>query len=154
MPCTQEGIARLTSGNRREERGRKQGTARGRQRGANAVTSPAGDGAPVNAFLRMEPLRVKGVCPAALLFLKRSRCLLARTPDFNQGGLIIMLVLRRRTEEGLLIDGRIRVRILGIEGDSVKIGVEAPRDVEVYRTEVKEMLEKSLQARQESGKGA
>ena len=65
-----------------------------------------------------------------------------------------MLVLRRRTEEGLLIDGRIRIRILGIEGDSVKIGVEAPRDVEVYRTEVKEMLEKSLQARQESGKGA
>ena len=65
-----------------------------------------------------------------------------------------MLVLRRRTEEGLLIDGRIRVRILGIEGDSVKIGVEAPRDVEVYRTEVKEILEKSLRAQQESGRGA
>lgn len=65
-----------------------------------------------------------------------------------------MLVLRRRAEEGLLIDGRIKVRILGIEGDSVKIGVEAPRDVEIYRSEVLEMLEQSLKAQKESGQGA
>ena len=79
---------------------------------------------------------------------------LAGKPEFNQGGLMNMLVLRRRAEEGLLIDGRIKVRILGIEGDSVKIGVEAPREVEIYRSEVLEMLEQSLQAQKESGRGA
>ena len=79
---------------------------------------------------------------------------LAGKPEFNQGGLMNMLVLRRRAEEGLLIDGRIKVRILGIEGDSVKIGVEAPREVEIYRSEVLEMLEQSLQAQKDSGRGA
>ena len=49
-----------------------------------------------------------------------------------------MLVLRRKIEEGILIDGRIIVKILGIDGDSIKIGVDAPRDVPVFRSEVKE----------------
>ncbi len=65
-----------------------------------------------------------------------------------------MLVLRRKVEEGLLIGGCIRVRVLGIEGDSVKIGIEAPREVEIHRCEVVEMLEKSIQAHQTSGRGA
>lgn len=62
-----------------------------------------------------------------------------------------MLVLRRKVEEGILIDGRIKIKVLGVEGDSVKIGVEAPRDVPVYRSEVMELLEKSLKGK---GKGA
>ena len=57
-----------------------------------------------------------------------------------------MLVLRRKIEEGILIDGRITVRILGIDGDSIKIGVDAPRDVPVFRIEVSELLEQSKAA--------
>ncbi len=65
-----------------------------------------------------------------------------------------MLVLRRKLEEGLLIDGKIRVRILGIEGDNVKIGIEAPRDISILRTEVGEMLEQSRSVHKKSGCGA
>ncbi|NLX91838.1 MAG: carbon storage regulator CsrA [Firmicutes bacterium] len=57
-----------------------------------------------------------------------------------------MLVLRRKIEEGILIDGRITVKILGIDGDSIKIGVEAPRDVPVFRSEVIELLEQNKAA--------
>ena len=52
-----------------------------------------------------------------------------------------MLVLRRKIEEGILIDGRITVKILGIDGDSIKIGVDAPRDVPIYRSEIVELSE-------------
>lgn len=74
----------------------------------------------------------------------------------NQGGkgLQDMLVLRRKIEEGILIDGRITVRILGIDGDSIKIGVEAPRDVPVFRSEVRELLEQSKAVQVKSGQGA
>lgn len=65
-----------------------------------------------------------------------------------------MLVLRRKIEEGILIDGRITVRILGIDGDSIKIGVDAPRDVPVFRSEVRELLEQNKAAQVKSGKGA
>ena len=65
-----------------------------------------------------------------------------------------MLVLRRKIEEGILIDGRITVKILGIEGDSIKIGVDAPRDVPVYRSEIKDLLEGGRKADINSGKPA
>ena len=65
-----------------------------------------------------------------------------------------MLVLRRQAEESIDIGGGIKIRILGIEGDSVKIGIEAPRDVPVYRSEVKALLEKSRTAQFKSGRGA
>ena len=65
-----------------------------------------------------------------------------------------MLVLRRKLEEGLLIDGKIRVRILGIEGDNVKLGIEAPRDVTIHRSEVSELLEQRGSVLKKVGQGA
>ena len=65
-----------------------------------------------------------------------------------------MLVLRRQREESIDIGGGIKIRILGIEGDSVKIGIEAPRDIPVYRSEVKALLEKNRAAQLKSGRGA
>ncbi len=65
-----------------------------------------------------------------------------------------MLVLRRQAEESIDIGGGIRIRILGIEGDNVKIGIEAPRDIPVYRSEVKAMLDKSRTIQKNSGRGA
>ena len=65
-----------------------------------------------------------------------------------------MLVLRRKVEEGILIDGRILVKILGIDGDSIKIGIEAPRDVPVYRSEIKDLLDESRKTLVTSGEGA
>lgn len=47
-----------------------------------------------------------------------------------------MLVLSRRIGEALLINKDIVVRILGVNRGQVKIGVEAPKEVEVLREEV------------------
>jgi carbon storage regulator len=47
-----------------------------------------------------------------------------------------MLVLTRKTDERLLIDGGIEIRILGIQGSRVRLGIEAPREVRVRRAEL------------------
>jgi carbon storage regulator len=49
-----------------------------------------------------------------------------------------MLVLTRKTHEEIVIDGHIRVSILKIDGNRVKIGVEAPSDVSIRRQELDE----------------
>ncbi|QDT53153.1 hypothetical protein Pan44_11680 [Caulifigura coniformis] len=45
-----------------------------------------------------------------------------------------MLVLGRKVEEAILLDGgRIRISILEVHGGRVKLGIEAPREVNVQR---------------------
>jgi carbon storage regulator len=52
-----------------------------------------------------------------------------------------VLVLRRRLEEGLLIDGRIHIRVLSVQGDRVQLGIEAPDDVEILRDELVDQVQ-------------
>lgn len=47
-----------------------------------------------------------------------------------------MLVLSRRVNERILIDGDIRVTVLAIRGNQVRIGIEAPGAVKVIREEL------------------
>ncbi len=47
-----------------------------------------------------------------------------------------MLVLTRRTDESLNIGDQIVMTILGIEGDKVKIGIKAPREIPILREEI------------------
>ncbi len=47
-----------------------------------------------------------------------------------------MLVLRRKVEEVIVLDGSIRVVVLAVEGERVKIGIEAPDDVTIVREEL------------------
>jgi carbon storage regulator len=49
---------------------------------------------------------------------------------------IAMLVLARKVKEGVVIDNRIKVTIVSIVGNRVKIGVEAPKEVNVRREEL------------------
>lgn len=47
-----------------------------------------------------------------------------------------MLILTRKAEQWIVIDGQVVVRVLAIDGDRVKIGIEAPRSVSVLREEL------------------
>jgi carbon storage regulator len=56
-----------------------------------------------------------------------------------------MLILSRKTGESVVIDGRILVKIVRLDGDLVKVGIEAPADVPVHRLEVYEEIQKANQ---------
>lgn len=47
-----------------------------------------------------------------------------------------MLVLTRKTGQKLLIGNNIEIKVLETHGESVKIGIEAPKDVPIYREEL------------------
>jgi carbon storage regulator len=47
-----------------------------------------------------------------------------------------MLVITRRVDERIMIGSDIELTIVGLQGNQVRIGVEAPRDIEVHREEV------------------
>ena len=52
-----------------------------------------------------------------------------------------MLVLSRKAGEGISINQNISIEILSIEGDRVRIGILAPKEIRIYR---KELLEQTI----------
>jgi len=58
-----------------------------------------------------------------------------------------MLVLSRKINESIVIDGRITINVLRVEGEVVKLGVTAPKEIHVLRKEVYDEIQSSnLQA--------
>lgn len=51
-----------------------------------------------------------------------------------------MLVLSRKKNESIVIDGRIVVTVVEIKGDKVRLGIAAPAEVPVHRSEVFEAI--------------
>jgi len=47
-----------------------------------------------------------------------------------------MLILTRRVGESLIIGDDVTITVLGVKGNQVRIGVDAPRDVAVHREEI------------------
>jgi len=47
-----------------------------------------------------------------------------------------MLILARKKDESIIIDDQIEISIVEIKGDQVKIGINAPRSVKIFRHEV------------------
>lgn len=53
-----------------------------------------------------------------------------------------MLILSRKLNESIVIDGRIVVKILRIDKDAVKIGIQAPPEMPVHRQEIFDLIQK------------
>jgi carbon storage regulator len=47
-----------------------------------------------------------------------------------------MLVLTRKVDQSIMIGDQIRIVVVDVRGDQVKIGIDAPRDIMVHRQEV------------------
>ena len=56
-----------------------------------------------------------------------------------------MLILARKMDEGIMIGDDVRMHIVSVHGGTVRIGIEAPKEIDVHRDEV--------YARVQSGKG-
>ncbi|HTS18823.1 MAG TPA: carbon storage regulator CsrA [Verrucomicrobiae bacterium] len=54
-----------------------------------------------------------------------------------------MLVLTRRVGDSVVIDGRIRVVVLRVEGDSLRLGIDAPSEISVHRQEVYDEIQRT-----------
>ncbi len=60
-----------------------------------------------------------------------------------------MLILTRRVGESLVIGDDVVVNILGVKGNQVRIGVDAPKEVSVHREEIYDRI----QAEKDQGNG-
>jgi carbon storage regulator len=51
-----------------------------------------------------------------------------------------MLVLNRKKGETIIIRDNIRITVIDVQGDNIKLGIEAPREVSIYRQELYEEI--------------
>ncbi|GGK23944.1 carbon storage regulator [Caldalkalibacillus thermarum] len=57
-----------------------------------------------------------------------------------------MLVLARKKGESIIIDDQIEVKVVAVEGDVVKLGIEAPKSVSIHRQEVYQAIQEENRA--------
>ena len=53
-----------------------------------------------------------------------------------------MLVLSRQKDESIMIGDGIRITIVDVRGDKVRLGIDAPKDVKVFRAELYEEIQR------------
>ncbi|MFS0827629.1 carbon storage regulator CsrA [Pseudomonas phoenicis] len=61
-----------------------------------------------------------------------------------------MLILTRKAGETIVINDNIRVTVLQVKGNQIRIGVEAPADVAVHRSEIHERIKAEAQTQAEA----
>ena len=58
-----------------------------------------------------------------------------------------MLILTRRISESVIIGDNVKVTVLGVKGNQIRIGIEAPKDVSIHREEIYERIQKEKLAK-------
>lgn len=62
-----------------------------------------------------------------------------------------MLILTRRTGESVMIGDDVTLTVLGVKGNQVRIGINAPRTVEVHREEIYERIKREQRGEEANG---
>lgn len=57
-----------------------------------------------------------------------------------------MLILTRKVGESLMVGDEITVTVLGIKGNQVRIGIDAPKDVAVHREEIFQRIQNDVES--------
>lgn len=60
-----------------------------------------------------------------------------------------MLVLSRKKNESIVIDENIVITVVEIRGDKVRLGIDAPKEVPIHRSEIHAAIQSELRARAE-----
>lgn len=60
-----------------------------------------------------------------------------------------MLVLSRKKNESIVIDGNIVITVVEIRGDKVRLGINAPKEVPIHRSEIHAAIQSEQQASEE-----
>ena len=63
-----------------------------------------------------------------------------------------MLILKRKLDEEIIINSNIKVKILSVSENQVKVGIEAPNEIEIFRGEIFEKVKANLITASEQSK--
>ncbi len=64
-----------------------------------------------------------------------------------------MLILARKLNESIMIGDKVEISIIDIKGDQVKLGIQAPKNVKIYRQEVYQAIQAENRAAAQSNPG-